>query len=55
MLLVSTDVRRPAAILQLERLGEQLEIGFSPACRTSPPVDIARRAVETRAAVCTMC
>jgi signal recognition particle subunit SRP54 len=47
VLMVSTDVRRPAAILQLQRLGEQLEIETAPASADESPVDIARRAVET--------
>jgi len=47
VLMVSTDVRRPAAILQLQRLGEQLSIETAPASADESPVDIARRAVET--------
>jgi signal recognition particle subunit SRP54 len=47
VLMVSTDVRRPAAILQLQRLGEQLSIETAPASADETPVDIARRAVET--------
>src|SRR5512134_857231 len=35
VLLVSTDVYRPAAMLQLERLGEQLGIDVVPADRTA--------------------
>ena len=37
VLLVSTDVRRPAALLQLERLGQQLDVDVAPAepARTS--------------------
>jgi signal recognition particle subunit SRP54 len=46
VLMVSTDVRRPAAILQLQRLGEQLAIETAPAATDESPVDIARRAVE---------
>jgi acyl-CoA reductase-like NAD-dependent aldehyde dehydrogenase len=45
--MVSTDVKRPAAILQLERLGEQLSIETAPAASDESPVEIARRAVET--------
>jgi len=46
VLLVSTDVYRPAAMLQLERLGEQLGIDVAPAAASDAPVDIATRAVE---------
>jgi signal recognition particle subunit SRP54 len=47
VLMVSTDVKRPAAILQLQRLGEQLSIETAPATSDESPVDIARRAVDT--------
>jgi signal recognition particle subunit SRP54 len=46
VLLVSTDVYRPAAMLQLERLGQQLGIDVAPAAASDAPVDIATRAVE---------
>jgi signal recognition particle subunit SRP54 len=46
VLMVSTDVHRPAAILQLQRLGEQLSIETAPASADENPVDIARRAVD---------
>jgi signal recognition particle subunit SRP54 len=46
VLLVSTDVYRPAAMLQLERLGQQLGIDVAPADPGAPPVAIATRAVE---------
>ncbi|MGH8259107.1 MAG: signal recognition particle protein [Steroidobacteraceae bacterium] len=46
VLLVSTDVRRPAAMLQLERLAEQVGASYFPADPTTPPADIARAAVE---------
>jgi len=46
VLLVSTDVHRPAAMLQLERLGEQLGIGVAAASPSEPPIAIARRALE---------
>jgi signal recognition particle subunit SRP54 len=46
VLLVSTDVHRPAAMLQLERLGEQLGIGVAAASPSESPVAIARRALE---------
>ena len=46
VLLVSTDVRRPAAMLQLERLGGQLGIDVAAADARETPLAIARRAVE---------
>ena len=46
VLLVSTDVYRPAAMLQLERLGEQLGLDVAPADPAQPPLAIARRALE---------
>jgi signal recognition particle subunit SRP54 len=45
VLLVSTDVRRPAAILQLERLAEQVGAGFFQTPANAAPVEIARAAV----------
>ena len=44
--LVSTDVRRPAAMLQLERLAEQVQAQYLPADAALPPTEIARRALE---------
>jgi signal recognition particle subunit SRP54 len=46
VLLVSTDVYRPAAMLQLERLGQQLGLDVAPADPSQPPLTIARRALE---------
>ena len=46
VLLVSTDVYRPAAMLQLERLGQQLGIDVAPADPSQPPVAIGRAALE---------
>jgi signal recognition particle subunit SRP54 len=46
VLLVSTDVRRPAAILQLQRLAEQVGAGFHPAETGGDPVAIAESALE---------
>ena len=46
MLLASTDVYRPAAILQLERLAHQLDIGFYPADPKKPALTLAREALE---------
>ncbi|MFZ9708858.1 MAG: signal recognition particle protein [Steroidobacteraceae bacterium] len=45
VLLVSTDVRRPAAILQLERLSAQVGAGFHPADPAEGPIAIARAAL----------
>ncbi|MFM8845860.1 MAG: signal recognition particle protein [Gammaproteobacteria bacterium] len=46
VLLVSTDVRRPAAILQLQRLAEQVGAGFHAAESGGDPVAIATSALE---------
>jgi len=46
VLLVSTDVRRPAAILQLERLAEAVGAEFFGADPATPPVEITRAAVQ---------
>jgi len=46
VLLVSTDVRRPAAMLQLERLGAQLGIDVAAASPSEAPLAIATRAVD---------
>jgi signal recognition particle subunit SRP54 len=46
VLLVSTDVRRPAAMLQLERLGTQLGIDVAAASPSEAPLAIAARALE---------
>ena len=46
VLLVSTDVRRPAAMLQLERLGAQLGIDVAAASPSETPLVIAGRALE---------
>ena len=45
--LASLDTRRPAAILQLERLAEQVEASFVPTDAAQPPLAIAENAVET--------
>src|SRR5215475_10884977 len=45
VLLVSTDVRRPAAMLQLERLAGQVGAEYFPARAEDPPADIARAAL----------
>jgi len=45
VLLASTDVYRPAAILQLERLAQQLGVGFYPADPTKPALKLAEEAL----------
>jgi signal recognition particle subunit SRP54 len=46
VLLVSTDVRRPAAMLQLERLSAQVGAQYFAAQNTEQPAQIARDALE---------
>ena len=46
VLLVSTDVRRPAAILQLERLAQQVGATFFPSSASEDPARIATDALE---------
>ena len=46
VLLASTDVYRPAAILQLERLAGQIEVGFFPSDPTKSPVTLANEALD---------
>jgi signal recognition particle subunit SRP54 len=46
VLLVSTDIRRPAAVLQLQRLAEQVGAGFFPTDVTQRPADIARASLD---------
>jgi signal recognition particle subunit SRP54 len=45
VLMVSTDVYRPAAILQLQTLASQVGAGFAPALGSEAPVSIAKRAL----------
>ncbi len=45
VLMVSTDVYRPAAILQLQTLAMQVGAGFAAALASEAPVSIARRAL----------
>jgi signal recognition particle subunit SRP54 len=45
VLMVSTDVYRPAAIEQLRTLAAQVGAGFTPADTQEAPVDIAKRAL----------
>ncbi|HEV2702158.1 MAG TPA: signal recognition particle protein [Steroidobacteraceae bacterium] len=46
VLLASTDVRRPAAMLQLERLAQQVGADYFQAPATRPPRDIAVDALD---------
>jgi signal recognition particle subunit SRP54 len=46
VLLVSTDVRRPAAILQLQRIAESVGADFFPSTSGEDPSAIARAALE---------
>jgi signal recognition particle subunit SRP54 len=46
VMLASTDVRRPAAMLQLERLAEQVQAQYFQASPQTPPAEIARAARE---------
>lgn len=46
VLLVSTDVYRPAAILQLERLAAQLQVGYLPSDPEESPVTLAKNALR---------
>jgi len=46
VLLVSTDVRRPAAMLQLERLAQQVGAEYFGADAQAAPADIARAALQ---------
>src|SRR6186713_3520278 len=46
VLLVSTDIRRPAAVLQLQRLAEQVGAGFFPTDGKQKPANIARDALD---------
>jgi len=46
VLLVSTDVRRPAAILQLQRIAESVGADFFPSTAGQAPAAIARAALD---------
>ena len=46
VLMVSTDVRRPAAMLQLERLAQQVGAEYFAAEASTPPAEIASAALE---------
>lgn len=47
VMLVSTDVYRPAAIEQLKRLAHEVDVIFFPSEITEKPVDIAKKAMES--------
>jgi signal recognition particle subunit SRP54 len=49
VLMVSTDVYRPAAILQLQTLATQVGAGFAPADASETPLAIAKRALSEAA------
>jgi signal recognition particle subunit SRP54 len=46
VLLVSTDIRRPAAVLQLQRLAEQVGADFHPVAPGAAPAQIATTALD---------
>src|SRR5690606_17169860 len=46
VLLVSTDIRRPAAVLQLQRLAEQVGADFHPVAQGQSPQQIAASALD---------
>ena len=47
VLMASLDVNRPAAQAQLATLGEQVKVATLPIVQGQPPVDIARRALQS--------
>ena len=47
VMVVSTDVYRPAAIHQLRALAEQAEISFVESSENQKPLDIAKRAIDS--------
>lgn len=46
VLVVSADIYRPAAIMQLQRLAEEVEVEFFPSSTDQDPVDIAEAAIS---------
>ncbi len=46
VLLVSTDIRRPAAVLQLQRLAAQVGADFHPVPKGDTPPQIAAQALD---------
>ena len=55
VLLASTDVRRPAAMLQLERLAAQVHAEYFPGTGGESPPAIARAALARAEAACSTC
>lgn len=47
VMLVSVDVYRPAAIEQLKRLAEQIEVDFFPSEASEQPIAIAKKALDS--------
>ena len=47
VLVVSTDVHRPAAILQLEKLAQAIDVTFYPSNANQNPLHIAQEALQT--------
>ncbi|EDP46208.1 signal recognition particle protein [Rickettsiella grylli] len=47
VLLTSTDIHRPAAILQLENLAENSNVLFHPSCASQTPTFIVQTAIQT--------
>lgn len=46
VMVVSTDVYRPAAIQQLQVLAEEIDVTFFPSTANESPVDIAKKALD---------
>lgn len=46
VLVTSADVYRPAAILQLERLAQQIDVNYFPSTIDDKPIDIAKNAID---------
>ncbi len=47
VMLVSTDVYRPAAILQLQQLAQQIEVLSYPVNKNDKPVEIVKQAIDS--------
>jgi len=47
VLVTSADVYRPAAILQLEKLAQQIGVDYFPSSADQKPIDIAKNAIES--------
>lgn len=46
VLVTSADIYRPAAILQLEKLAQQVDVNYFPSTTNDKPVDIAKNAID---------